>query len=300
MPDAARLAAVAEHLGAEAVGRARARRSAAKVTRASRSTRAGAACPGCARTRSRPVVRSTAIAAEADGCDAGCRERGAELRREARRGRAGRRRRQRRRRRRPRRATASRAAPGHAADCAECMADSCERGPCGRAKMGRTAHDLRGRRLLGAMSVQPIDAIRELEPLLDEIAALLDRAEADDDRGALERTLTDGYAHALTLEAERTDLERQVRRLSRRRSTRAAAPTTSEVTALARRLDACDDSVRAAARRARPRSSGATRRAVRSTPRWAIVRRARTARRRPRPGSGSRSAASSGCSRCGS
>ena len=100
---------------------------------------------------------------------------------------------------------------------------------------------MRGRRLLRAMSVQPIDAIRELEPLLTEIAALLGRAEADDDAALLERTLTDGYAQALTLEAERTDLERQVLRLSLDLDESGSADL-SEVKALARRLNACDDS----------------------------------------------------------
>ena len=81
---------------------------------------------------------------------------------------------------------------------------------------------------------------RELEPLLTEIAALLDRAEADDDAALLERTLTDGYAQALSLEAERTELERQVLRLSLDLGDRGDAGL-SEVRALARRLHACDD-----------------------------------------------------------
>ncbi len=48
-----------------------------------------------------------------------------------------------------------------------------------------------GKRLLGGMEA--------LEPLLTEIATLLDQAEAQDDPAQLERTLTDGYAQALTL-----------------------------------------------------------------------------------------------------
>jgi hypothetical protein len=93
----------------------------------------------------------------------------------------------------------------------------------------------RERRLLVAMRTL------ELEPLLTEIADLLDQAEVDDDLSRIERTLTDGYAHALTLEAERTSLERQVLRLSLELDEGGGA-SRGEVKALARRLRACDDS----------------------------------------------------------
>jgi hypothetical protein len=83
--------------------------------------------------------------------------------------------------------------------------------------------------------------VSELEPLLTEIAGLLEQAEGDDDPARLERTLTDGYAQALTLEAERTTLERQVLRLSLTLDEHDAS-SALEVSALARRLDACDDS----------------------------------------------------------
>jgi hypothetical protein len=51
----------------------------------------------------------------------------------------------------------------------------------------------------------------DLPTLLDEIDALLE-VSADGEAGleAIERTLTDGYAHALTLDAERWRLERQL------------------------------------------------------------------------------------------
>ena len=52
------------------------------------------------------------------------------------------------------------------------------------------------------------------DPLLGEIAALLAGAEAADDPARIERTLTDGYARALALEAERRRLEQRVRALS--------------------------------------------------------------------------------------
>jgi hypothetical protein len=83
--------------------------------------------------------------------------------------------------------------------------------------------------------------MRELEPLLGEIATLLDNPESEDDPERLERTLTDGYAQALTLEAERTNLEREVLRLSLDLDEQGGS-TPSEVKALAQRLDACDDS----------------------------------------------------------
>ncbi len=79
----------------------------------------------------------------------------------------------------------------------------------------------------------------ELEPLLDEIAELLDQAEGNDDPARIEQTLTDGYARALTLEAERTSLQRRVRQLTSTLD-EGGESSTSEVSALARRLDACD------------------------------------------------------------
>jgi hypothetical protein len=79
----------------------------------------------------------------------------------------------------------------------------------------------------------------ELEPLFDEIAALLDREEVDDDPVRIEQTLTDGYACALTLEAERSCLERRVRELTPTLGEKGGS-STREVSALARRLDACD------------------------------------------------------------
>ena len=104
--------------------------------------------------------------------------------------------------------------------------------------MGRSAHD-RPRREAFTRRHRADDD--ELEPLLTEIATLLDQDEGDDDPAQLERTLTDGYAQALTLEAERTSLERQVLRLSLELDENGEA-TLSEVKALARRLHECDDS----------------------------------------------------------
>src|SRR5207248_7934423 len=53
-------------------------------------------------------------------------------------------------------------------------------------------------------------AMPKKDPLLDEISALLAAGESGDDPVQLERTLTDGYARALTLEAERRRLQKQI------------------------------------------------------------------------------------------
>jgi hypothetical protein len=52
------------------------------------------------------------------------------------------------------------------------------------------------------------------DPLLEEITALLAEAEEGDDPARLERTLTDGYARALTLEAERSRLQKEIGKLT--------------------------------------------------------------------------------------
>jgi hypothetical protein len=51
------------------------------------------------------------------------------------------------------------------------------------------------------------------DPLLAEISAFLARPEDDDDPGALERALTDGYARVLSLETDRVRLDKQITRL---------------------------------------------------------------------------------------
>ena len=64
--------------------------------------------------------------------------------------------------------------------------------------------------------------------LLDEIRSLIDAPTVDRDH--VERTLTDGYAHALSLETERTRLEKQLSAVMQ-------AGDSNEITALAKRLD---------------------------------------------------------------
>src|SRR5438105_15906301 len=50
--------------------------------------------------------------------------------------------------------------------------------------------------------------------LLEEISALLAAGEGGDDPARLERTLTDGYARALFLEAERRRLQKEIGNLT--------------------------------------------------------------------------------------
>ncbi|HZO96044.1 MAG TPA: hypothetical protein VFB42_01605 [Gaiellaceae bacterium] len=69
------------------------------------------------------------------------------------------------------------------------------------------------------------------DPLLDEIAALLEAADSGLDVGRLERTLTDGYARALALEAERSRLRKRIGALT------GAGGRSRELASLARELD---------------------------------------------------------------
>jgi len=52
--------------------------------------------------------------------------------------------------------------------------------------------------------------VAKKDPLLEEISALLAAGEGGEDVAHLERTLTDGDARALTLEAERRRLAKQI------------------------------------------------------------------------------------------
>ncbi len=77
----------------------------------------------------------------------------------------------------------------------------------------------------------------ELETLLTEIARLLGQAQHDDDPARLERTLTDGYARALSLEAEGSRLRRQIEQLHAE-GDQGAASDGDELRSLAQRLEA--------------------------------------------------------------
>jgi hypothetical protein len=67
--------------------------------------------------------------------------------------------------------------------------------------------------------------------LFDEIHSLIDAPAVDRDH--VERTLTDGYAHALSLETERSRLEKQLNAVMQGNP----AEKAQELTALAKRLD---------------------------------------------------------------
>jgi predicted RNase H-like nuclease (RuvC/YqgF family) len=75
-------------------------------------------------------------------------------------------------------------------------------------------------------------AVYEMTSLLDEIHSLIDAPEVD--RGHLERTLTDGYAHALSLETERSRLEKRLGEVIQQGD---SAEKAQELTALSKRLD---------------------------------------------------------------
>ncbi|SRR6266536_4080360 len=75
----------------------------------------------------------------------------------------------------------------------------------------------------------------ELTPLLDEIDALIRGAPTDVDR--LERTLTDGYAQALALEAEKSRLEKRLGLVAHAIDEGDTFVKTRELTALTKELD---------------------------------------------------------------
>ncbi len=138
------------------------------------------------------------------------------------------------------------------------------------------------------------------DDLLSEIQAQL--ADSERDLAQVERTLTDGYAQALSLEAERLRLLRRLGSLAATLEGDDLADKTKELSSLARQIEEHNSvltqlrELLEELRREYSRSASAARgRGDRSR-----AKRDRNGRRRPPPGSGCRSAASSGCSRCGS
>ena len=76
------------------------------------------------------------------------------------------------------------------------------------------------------------------DPLLSEIAQLLDAPAGCDDPAQIERTLTDGYARALTLEAEKSRLEREVGEMNA-----SGSEAGTRLAELTRRIEAKDGSL---------------------------------------------------------
>lgn len=73
----------------------------------------------------------------------------------------------------------------------------------------------------------------------NEIRALIEAPLRDDSRSELEHALTDGYAHALSLEAERHRLERRLSEAVASLS-RPAAARPDEVASLGRQIEETD------------------------------------------------------------
>ena len=157
------------------------------------------------------------------------------------------------------------------------------RGPCSRARQPLI------------IECEATVAPETIPALLEQIDELLaEPAEEPASLARLERTLTDGYAYALALEAERWRLEQRMSELAGELSDGNQELKAKELALLSDRLASERQPALGPARR-RSRACARAR-----APFAESARRARCGPRRPRPGCGSRSAASSGCSRCGS
>jgi hypothetical protein len=78
------------------------------------------------------------------------------------------------------------------------------------------------------------------ESLIEAIEALLEPAR-NRDLDAIERTLTDGYAKALSLEGERLRLEKRIGEVVSTIGAEDATSKAHELSALSKRLEASDD-----------------------------------------------------------
>jgi len=74
-----------------------------------------------------------------------------------------------------------------------------------------------------------------MNQLHEQISALINTPEGDLDE--IERTLTDGYAHVLELEAEKWRLEKRMREVAESLDGSEPGDLTQELTSLVRRLD---------------------------------------------------------------
>jgi hypothetical protein len=81
-----------------------------------------------------------------------------------------------------------------------------------------------------------------MNDLLEKINALIDASTGDVDE--IEHTLTDGYAHAMSLEADRWRLERRIAAIAAEIELGDVAAKAHELGALATRLDANEGDLR--------------------------------------------------------
>jgi hypothetical protein len=94
------------------------------------------------------------------------------------------------------------------------------------------------RQIIDETAESPV--IRETAPLYEEIRALLDEPSGAEETGFLDRlehTLTDGYARALELEAERVRLERRMGELAEGLHEASGEGHAAELATVARRLN---------------------------------------------------------------
>jgi hypothetical protein len=80
--------------------------------------------------------------------------------------------------------------------------------------------------------------VSDHETMMGQLSALL--ASAPRDRGLIEQTLTDGYAHALSLEAERWRVQKRLRALAAAIEPGDLEEKTKELSDLARRIELQD------------------------------------------------------------
>jgi hypothetical protein len=99
--------------------------------------------------------------------------------------------------------------------------------------MGRPAHVSQGVCANTRLSVEGESVYNDIRELLDEPQAA--------DLPRIERTLTDGYARALSLEAERLRIEKQIAEIAN--ALTRGEDNTGDLSALARRLQASDDAL---------------------------------------------------------
>jgi hypothetical protein len=92
-----------------------------------------------------------------------------------------------------------------------------------------------GRATLAAGAGEAKNGPTSMTEILDRINALIADSERDLDR--IEETLTDGYAHALSLEAEKWRLEKRIAEIAHGMGRGDAAEKARELTSLSRRLD---------------------------------------------------------------